>query len=165
MNETPKSRLPSIEMVISSVSLFCMAGITITQVFNRYVTGTSWSWSEELARYLFIWTVYVGCSYATQLDRHLEVTIIRTLFNKLARPVTIIANILTIIFCLFATLIGIKFVILLLGTGQKTPALEISAVWVYLSMPLGLGFMTLRTAERLWWMLTGKIDPSAVTIK
>ena len=165
MNETPKSLIPNIEMVISSVSLFCMAGITITQVFNRYILGSSLPWSEELARYLFIWSVFVGCSYATQLDRHLEVTIIRNLFKKLARPITIIVNILTIIFCLFATFIGIKLIILLMDTGQRTPALEISAVWVYLSMPLGLGFMTFRTAERLWWLLTGKIDAGNVTIE
>ena len=165
MNKTPKSILPSIEMVIASSSLVVMTGITAVQVFNRYVLESSLDWSEELARYLFIWAVYVGCSYAAQLDRHLEVTIIRTMYNgKFARPATILASIITLVFCIFATIMGVKFVIFLAGTGQKTPALEISAYWVYLCMPVGLGFMAIRTAERLWWIITGKINPAEVEI-
>jgi len=165
MKSPPKSMIPSVEMVIASASLVMMAGITAIQVFNRYVLQSSLDWSEELARYLFIWSVYVGCSYATQMDRHLEVTIIRTLFKgKFARPVTILASIITVVFCVFSTVLGIKFVIFLAGTGQKTPALEISAYWVYLCMPVGLGFMGLRTLEKLWWLITGKVSPAEIEI-
>jgi C4-dicarboxylate transporter DctQ subunit len=165
MKSTPKSMIPSVEMVIASVSLVMMAGITAIQVFNRYVLQSSLDWSEELARYLFIWAVYVGCSYATQMDRHLEVTILRTVFKgKFARPITILASLITVFFCVFSTILGIKFVIFLAGTGQKTPALEISAYWVYLCMPVGLGFMGLRTLERLWWLITGKINPAEIEI-
>jgi C4-dicarboxylate transporter DctQ subunit len=165
MKDTPKSIIPSVEMIIASVSLVMMTGITAVQVFNRYVLQSSLDWSEELARYLFIWAVYVGCSYATQMDRHLEVTIIRTIFNgKLARPVTILASIFTLAFCIFATVLGVKFIIFLASTGQKTPALEINAYWVYLCMPVGLGFMGIRTAERLWWLITGKINAAEIEI-
>ncbi len=165
MKSTPKSMIPDVEMVIASVSLVMMAGITAVQVFNRYVLQSSLDWSEELARYLFIWAVYVGCSYATQMDRHLEVTILRSIFKgKFARPLTILASIITVFFCAFSTVLGIKFVIFLAGTGQKTPALEVSAYWVYLCMPVGLGFMGLRTLERLWWLITGKINPAEIEI-
>ncbi len=163
--DSPKSVIPSVEMVIASVSLVMMTGITAVQVFNRYVLQSSLDWSEELARYLFIWSVYVGCSYATQMDRHLEVTIIRTVFKgRFARPVTILASLCTLAFCIFATVLGVKFLVFLAGTGQKTPALEISAYWVYLCMPVGLGFMALRTFERMWWIITGKIDAAEIEI-
>ncbi len=165
MKATPKSMVPSIEMIIASVSLVMMTGITAVQVFSRYVFQSSLDWSEELARYLFIWSVYVGCSYATMLDRHLEVTIIRTVFKgKFARPAAIVASLLTMSFCIFTAIIGTKFIIFLAETGQKTPALEVSAVWVYLCLPLGMGFMAFRTVERLWWLITGKIDPTEIEI-
>ncbi len=166
MKNTPNSVIPGIEMFISSTALVIMTVITVFQVFNRYVLQNSLDWSEELARYLFIWAVYVGCSYATQMDRHLEVTVLRTLFKgKFARPITILASLLTLAFCLFATVLGIRFVVFLSGTGQATPALEIQAYWVYLCMPVGIGFMSLRTIERLWWLITGKIDPAEIEIK
>ena len=41
-------------------------------------------------------------------------------------------------------------------TGQNTPALEIKMYWVFLSVPLGLGLMALRTLERMWRMFRGK---------
>ena len=39
----------------------------------RYVVGASLSWSEELARYVFIWLVYIGISYAVQMKAHVKV--------------------------------------------------------------------------------------------
>ena len=34
------------------------------QVFCRYVLQDSLAWTEELARYLIIWSVLFGCSFA-----------------------------------------------------------------------------------------------------
>ena len=31
-------------------------------------------------------------------------------------------------------------------------------------LPLGMGLMAFRTLERLWWLITGKIDPSEIEI-
>lgn len=165
MNIMPKSRVPKIEEFVSSMALVLMAVITAVQVFNRYVLGNSLDWSEELARYLFIWSVYVGCSYASQMNRHLEVTIIRTIFKgRLARLATITASICTIVFCVFCTIVGIKFVIFLANTGQKTPALEIQAYWLFICLPVGMGFMALRTMEHLWWLVTNKTDPAHMNL-
>lgn len=166
MNESKGSLIGRVEEIFSSVSLALMTLITAVQVFNRYVLQNSLDWSEEFARYLFIWAVYVGCSYATQKDRHLEVTVLRHAFGgKVARYVTILAYLATIVFCVCAAVWGAKMVAFLAQTGQKTPALEISAYWVFLSVPVGMGLMALRTVERLWGVLTGKIKTGVFEIK
>ena len=165
MENSPKSKIPNIEKIISAGALLIMTIITVDQVFNRYVLENSLDWSEELARYLFIWSVYVGCSYATYKDRHLEVTILRTVCNgKFARPLTLFSLFCTFAFCALVTIVGVKFILFLASTGQNTPALEISAYWVYLCMPVGFGFMGLRVLERMWWIITGQIDPTNVDI-
>ena len=103
MKETAKSILTRPEELFSSMALVMMTAITVVQVFNRYVLQNSLDWSEEIARYLFIWAVYVGCSYATQMNRHLEVTVIRNMFGgKIAKPVTIAAYLCTMVFCVCA---------------------------------------------------------------
>ncbi len=165
MIKSTKSIISRSEEIFSSLSLVMMTCITVVQVFNRYVLQNSLDWSEEIARYLFIWAVYVGCSYATQMNRHLEVTVVRNMFGgKFAKPVTIAAYLCTILFCVCATVWGIKFVMFLSNTGQKTPALEIQAYWVFLSVPVGMGLMAFRTMERLWGVITGKINPASIEI-
>ena len=155
-----KSLITRIEEVVSSFCLSMMIVIISVQVFRRYVLQNSLDWSEELARYFFIWAVYIGCSFATKEDRHLEVTILRHVNKgKWAKPITTIAYVLTIVFCGLVTVWGTQMVFFLVNTGQKTQALEISMFWIYIAIPLGMGLMCLRTCERLWLLLSGKIDP------
>ena len=52
---TGKSIISRAEEIISSMSLAAMVVIISVQVFQRYVLQYSLDWSEELARYLFIW--------------------------------------------------------------------------------------------------------------
>ena len=101
MSQKSRSWLARSEEIVSSTCLAIMTILIAVQVFTRYVLQYSFDWSEELARYLFIWSIYVGCSYATQEDRHLEVTILRSVAGgKLAKPVTLISQVLTVAFCL-----------------------------------------------------------------
>lgn len=166
MSAVNKTFLERVEEVVSST---CLAGMTLiiaVQVFQRYVLQSSLDWSEELARYLFIWSVYVGCSFATQKDRHLEVTIMRNLFGAgVAKCVTIAAYLCTIAFCLFVAYWGTQMVDFLAGTGQKTPALEIQMYWVFLSVPVGMGLMALRTVQRLFAIFRGEVDFTTMTCK
>ena len=48
------------------------------------------------------------------------------------------------------------------ATGQKTPALEVQMYWVFLSVPVGMGLMGIRTLERLFGVISGKIEISRV---
>ncbi|HBH28005.1 MAG TPA: TRAP transporter small permease [Desulfofustis sp.] len=147
------------EEIFASLCLGAMIVLISVQVFRRYVLQSSLDWSEELARYFFIWAVYIGCSFATQQDRHLEVTILRTVKGgKWAKPITILAYVLTVIFCATVAVWGTQMVLFLIKTGQKTQALEIAIFWVYIAIPLGMGLMCLRTLERLWLLVTGKIS-------
>ncbi|WP_041721723.1 TRAP transporter small permease [Maridesulfovibrio salexigens] len=152
-----KNLFDKVEGVVSSTCLAGMALIIAVQVFMRYVLQSSLDWSEELARYLFIWSVYVGCSYATQKDRHLEVTILRSFGPNIAKYVTLAAYICTIGFCVCTSVWGFQMADFLAGTGQKTPALEIQMYWVFLSVPVGMGLMAIRTAQRVLSIIRGDI--------
>lgn len=161
MSAIKKNVLDRTEEIVSSVCLGGMTLIIAVQVFQRYVLQSSLDWSEELARYLFIWSVYVGCSFATLADRHLEVTIIRSSFGpKVAKWATVAANLCTLVFCGCVTYWGAQMVYFLASTGQKTPALEIQMYWVFLSLPVGMGLMAFRTMQRTIMILRGEADNS-----
>ena len=46
--------------------LIAMTLIMGIQVFCRYVLGQSLSWSEEITRYLFIWSGFLSVSYCSE---------------------------------------------------------------------------------------------------
>lgn len=144
------------------VSCLCMAGMVITigmQVFNRYVMGSSLVWSEELGRYLFIWSVYVGCGYAMREDRHLQVTALKQFTGPFVnRVLDVFTQIATLVFCGFAVWWGIGMIRFLMQTGQEAPALEIPIYWVFLALPVGMALMALRCIQNLWADLTGERD-------
>jgi TRAP-type C4-dicarboxylate transport system permease small subunit len=139
------------EEITSSAALSLMAAIIILQVFQRYVLQHSLDWPEELARYLFIYSVYVGASYAAFGRRHLEVTVVRTAFGKkLGNRFTIIAYGITVIFCGLMFVWGVKMVDFVIATNQLAPALQFPMYIAYICIPLGFFLMGLRTIWVIW---------------
>jgi TRAP-type C4-dicarboxylate transport system permease small subunit len=123
-----------------------MAIIIILQVFQRYVAQHSLDWPEELARYLFILAVYIGSSYAASERRHLEVTIVRTVFGaKIGHYFTILAYLITAIFCGIMFVWGIMMVQFVIESNQVAPALQFPMWIAYICIPLGFLLMALRT--------------------
>ena len=60
----------NIERVLCVTLLALMSIIIVVQVFFRYVLQNSLQWSEEIARYMFIWLIYIGISYGVKTDKH-----------------------------------------------------------------------------------------------
>ncbi|MBT5219655.1 MAG: TRAP transporter small permease [Woeseia sp.] len=50
--------------------LVAIVTVTFLQVISRYVLQTSLAWTEELARYLFIWLAALGAAYAFKMRAH-----------------------------------------------------------------------------------------------
>ncbi len=149
-----------IAKVEEAISCLCMAVMVVVigmQVFNRYVLGSSLVWSEELGRFLFIWSVWVGCSYAMREDRHLRVTALSHFAGRRAKfALDAFAQISTLVFCGFAVVWGTSMIFFLMGTGQAAPALEIPIYWVYLALPLGMSLMAIRCLQNIYRLFKGE---------
>lgn len=138
--------LNKFEEIASSCALAAMSIIIILQVFQRYVVQQSLDWPEELARYLFIFAVYIGSSFAASERRHLEVTIVRTVFGtKIGNYFTILAYVITVIFCGIMFVWGIMMVQFVMESNQVAPALQFPMWIAYICIPLGFLLMALRT--------------------
>ena len=73
---TPVTLLRTIDRVVArwergaAVALLAVTVvIVVLQVFFRYVLNSSLSWSEEAARYLFIWAALLGFSSCVEARR------------------------------------------------------------------------------------------------
>lgn len=46
------------------------------QVFLRYVFNAPQAWAEEVGRYLFVWSVFLGAAVALAEDGHIRITVL-----------------------------------------------------------------------------------------
>lgn len=73
-----------IECVIGVVLLLVLYVLLITQVFFRYVLNSPLGWSEELARFAFIWMIFIGSAYLAGRNAHIAVTFLADSFAPAA---------------------------------------------------------------------------------
>ena len=127
----------------SVAAMSVMLMIIFAQVVTRYTVGYTPEWSEELARFLFVWVVFLGSALIMGESGHLAVQFLPNKFKG-----TTFGTILDIII----NVSGYIFIILLLTQGwkmtsimtfQRAPGLDIPMSWVYAIIPLSCFLMLL----------------------
>ena len=53
-----------------------LGAVVFTQFFTRYVLNNSASWTEEIARYLLVGTVFVGAAIGVAKNNHIQVDLL-----------------------------------------------------------------------------------------
>jgi len=66
----------TIEGWIALAIFMALAGVVFYQFFTRYVLNDSAAWTEEIARYLLIGTVFVGASIGVAKNNHVQVDLL-----------------------------------------------------------------------------------------
>ena len=118
--------------------LFLMTVAVLWQIFSRYVLNSPSSFTEELARFLFIWIGILGAAYASGQRAHLAIDILPPKLKPTNRiRLRIGINILIILFC-FAVLVlgGGNLVYVNHILGQSSAALNLPLSWVYVVVPV-----------------------------
>ena len=91
--------LEKVEKAILAVTVGIMVIIIAYQVIMRYIFAHANSWSEELARYLFIYDVMIGAAIAIRRNSHLQIDILINLMKPKVRTIlTIIATLAGMVF-------------------------------------------------------------------
>jgi len=141
----------NIERIILLVLLAIMSVVIVLQVFMRYVMENSLTWSEELARFCFVWLVYIGISYGVKKAKHIRVEAILTVLKRKGKYIiNMVAYLLFLFFALYATYYGFSIYSAIKATGQMAPSLGISMSIMYLGMPIGMLLTCIRLIQRMY---------------
>lgn len=134
------------EYLLIALSVFTVA-LIFGQVFMRYALSSSLSWSEEIARYAFIWMIYIGVSYGVKKGKHLGVDAFSELFQAKGKIVLgIIANLSFLIFAAVVVYFGFDIV---LRITRESAALQLPMGWVYAAPVAGMMLTILRLLQNL----------------
>ena len=132
--------------VLIAAAFSLMTLLIFAQVVCRYVLHDPLSWSEELARYIFIWLTFCGASVAFYENTHISVSyfVERIPNPRLRALLQLVADGLCLWFLWIFVADGFVVSSRVLSLGQVSSSMGFLPVGaVYLAVPIGSLFMAL----------------------
>lgn len=138
------------EEALMVLLLALMSVLIGAQVFMRYVMDNSLAWSEELARYCFIWATYLGVSYAVKRNAHICVEAAVAKLPARLRPwFVILSHFLFIVFAALVVKEGYALTMKIFSFGQTSSALGLPMGWIYLAPTVGFALVIFRLLQSI----------------
>ena len=141
-------------LLILLVLMTCIMGI---QIVSRYVFQNSLTWSEELVRYMFVWSAFLGIPFCIKHGLSIKVDQFRNLFPiPLQKALMYIDKI--IIFVLFLVMFIYSCLVVKASylSGQTSPAMQIPMWIVQLSVCVSSLLSMMRSIQNFVNLIRGK---------
>lgn len=141
---------------IAAVLLVAMTLLVIYQVFTRYVLNNPSAFTEEVVRYLLMWTGFIGAAYAFSVRGHMALVFLRDKLPENRKKILVtLTDLLVFLFALFVMVIG--GVKLALSAAKEFSALlGIPRTLVYSMAPISGVFIMVAQAINIYEDITGK---------
>lgn len=138
-------------------ALAVMAILVFGNVVLRYAFNSGITWSEEMARFLFIWLVLLGAIMALKENAHLGVDmLIKRLPKPLKKALYVISN-LIVLFVLYLLVEG-SWKMTVLNADSLAPATGMPLSYIYCTgVVMGVG-MAVIIVFNIFRTLLGKAD-------
>jgi TRAP-type C4-dicarboxylate transport system permease small subunit len=148
-----------LEEIFISLAMGYFVVVTILQIIFRFVLKIPASWTEETAKYAFIWMTFVGSSLGAKIQSHIRVDMLENSFTGTPRLLLNWLNqLIFLAFAVIMTVVGIGMCISLLSRPQMSPALKIPMQWIYAALPVGMGLMCVRIAVNLFLQIKTQVS-------
>ncbi|MCM3571019.1 TRAP transporter small permease [Neobacillus mesonae] len=134
------------EYLLILLSIFTVV-VIFSQVVMRYAFSNSLSWSEEIARYAFIWLIYIGVSFGVKKKKHLGVDAFTLLFERKGQ--LIIGMLANLAFLVFAAVISYYGYDIVLRVTRLSAAIELPLKWVYAAPVFGMILTAIRLIQNI----------------
>lgn len=139
--------------------LMCVAFlITFFHIIGRYILKTPIFFSEELARYCFVWACMLGAAVVNRKDEHTSVTYFAGLLPKklqgflyILREILILVLLVALIY--YGSLLSVKM------RTVKTAAMGLSWAVIYMSLPVGSFLLIVSTVKLIMEKFRGLTQP------
>jgi C4-dicarboxylate transporter DctQ subunit len=125
-----------------------MVVVIFLATFFRFTKLLIIPWSEEVARYMMIWIVFLGIGVGAKKNSHFTVDNFVNMLPSSTNKITYVLRTVIIIgFCGFMTYVSVGLIGKLRVMGQVTPAMQIPTWTMYSAVPVGLTLMVVRTLQ------------------
>lgn len=152
-----KSLLKGLRTVLywfSVVAMSIMLAVTFFSVVSRYAFSFTFDWAEELSRFLFVWSVFLGSALIMGENGHLAVEFLP---NKLKGSVPGLVLEFIIKLCSYV------FIVILLTQGYKMTTMMMFQTSPGMGIPMGIIYAVIPLSSILMILYT--IQDSATFIR
>ena len=141
------------------VIVMCLIAMTLImgiQVFSRYVLGMSLSWSEELTRYLFIWSGFLSVSYCSKKCLSIKIEQFVAMFPRRGRAIFKVVNhTFECIFFVYMIPYAFSYMMSAVESGQVSPACGIPMYYIQAAPFVSFVLVAFRILQR--WIIEFRI--------
>ena len=138
------------EEVIASSLLILTSVLVFVQVVLRYQFNYSLAWSEELARLMIAWFIFLGASMAVKENAHVNMDAAFILLKGRAKvAVGILIDLINIAFCTLVVYAGINMVKAAMAINSTATSIDLPLWIFYASVPVGVALMLIRYLFKL----------------
>ena len=136
------------EAWISLAFFWVLASDIFYQFFTRYALNDSAAWTEEIARYLLICTVFIAIAASVHTDRHIHVDFFyRLLPAPVCRVLSTLVDLIRVAF--FAYAVYLTWAMMQKMGNYKMTIVDLPMNAVYAVCLIGFGFAGVRAVQVL----------------
>ena len=144
--------------VLIAAAFGVLVVLVAAQVYVRFFTTNSLTWSEELSTYMMIWVTFLSSILCYRNSGHIWVDNFVNMFRPRVKSVILIIGYLLTLLFLGIVFYG-AFNLLPTTSTQLSPANKIAMSYIYLSVPVSFfftGICVIRNIVTEIGILTGK---------
>ena len=105
------------------------------QIFSRFTSLIpSYIWTEEMARFFFIWMIMIGAMVGVRDGGHFDVDLWPVLKPRANALLRIVTNLCVLVFALVFSWYGVKFV--QFGWDQSSELAELPMLYIFAAWPM-----------------------------
>jgi len=125
-------RLLNMLLVVTVAVLVVPVAIQILSRHTDFIP--SWIWTEEMARFLFVWMIMIGSMVGIRDGSHFDVDLWPELAPRANAVLRVVADLFVLVMALVFIWYGIRFV--QFGWDQTSELAELPMVWIFIAWPL-----------------------------
>jgi TRAP-type C4-dicarboxylate transport system permease small subunit len=154
-----------LEWIENSLAVISMATVSLLvfgNVVSRYGFNYTPIWSEELSRFLVVWSIFIGVAIGVRKKQHIGVdALIRFLPHKLLLASEVLLNLIGVVVISILVFNSFEFIQHTREFEQLSPAMRIPMYIPYIAMPVGLSLSIIHFIHNIVRLFTNPSEAGA----
>lgn len=151
MKKKFKTIFSNLDLIVTSVVLAALVGLTFISVVMRYIFFQPIAWLEEVQLWCMVWLVYLGAGAVYRNGGHIAIEILVDAFpSRLQKAVSVIVNALMVVILLFLMVQGGRLVAQMVKTGRAASYTKVPYAVIYSAVPAGCFLMVYNMLMELY---------------